>query len=56
MGKTIKIDVDDVKNELDKKEKIDSSDTKASVKEDDEALEKDLFNLIDSMYETREDK
>lgn len=56
MGKTIKIDVDDVKNELDKKEKIDSSDTKASVKKDDEALEKDLFNLIDSMYETREDK
>lgn len=56
MGKTIKIDVDDVKNELDKKEEIDSSDTKASVKKDDEALEKDLFNLIDSMYETREDK
>lgn len=56
MGKTIKIDVDDVKNELDKKEKIDSSDTKSSVKKDDEALEKDLFNLIDSMYETREDK
>ena len=56
MGKTIKIDVDDVKNELDKKEKVDSSDTKASVKKDDEALEKDLFNLIDSMYETREDK
>lgn len=56
MGKTIKIDVDDVKDELDKKEKIDSSDTKASVKKDDEALEKDLFNLIDSMYETREDK
>lgn len=56
MGKTIKIDVDDVKNELDKKEDIDSSDTKASVKKDDEALEKDLFNLIDSMYETREDK
>ena len=56
MGKTIKIDGDDVKNELDKKEKIDSSDTKASVKKDDEALEKDLFNLIDSMYETREDK
>ena len=56
MGKTIKIDVDDVKNELDKKEEIDSSDTKAGVKKDDEALEKDLFNLIDSMYETREDK
>lgn len=56
MGKTIKIDVDDVKNELDKKEEVDSSDTKASVKKDDEALEKDLFNLIDSMYETREDK
>lgn len=56
MGKTVKIDVDDVKNELDKKEEIDSSDTKASVKKDDEALEKDLFNLIDSMYETREDK
>lgn len=56
MGKTIKIDVDDVKDELDKKENIDSSDTKASVKKDDEALEKDLFNLIDSMYETREDK
>ena len=56
MGKTIKIDVDDVKSELDKKEKVDSSDTKASVKKDDEALEKDLFNLIDSMYETREDK
>ncbi len=56
MGKTIKIDVDDVKKELDKKEEIDSSDTKASVKKDDEALEKDLFNLIDSMYETREDK
>ena len=56
MGKTIKIDVDDVKDELDKKEEIDSSDTKASVKKDDEALEKDLFNLIDSMYETREDK
>lgn len=56
MGKTIKNDVDDVKNELDKKEEIDSSDTKASVKKDDEALEKDLFNLIDSMYETREDK
>ncbi len=56
MGKTIKIDVDDVKNELDKKEEIDSSDTKASVKKNDEALEKDLFNLIDSMYETREDK
>ena len=56
MGKTIKIDVDDVKNELDKKEEIDSSNTKASVKKDDEALEKDLFNLIDSMYETREDK
>ena len=56
MGKTIEIDVDDVKNELDKKEEIDSSDTKASVKKDDEALEKDLFNLIDSMYETREDK
>ena len=56
MGKTIKIDVDDVKNELDNKEEIDSSDTKASVKKDDEALEKDLFNLIDSMYETREDK
>lgn len=56
MGKTIKIDVDDVKNELNKKEEIDSSDTKASVKKDDEALEKDLFNLIDSMYETREDK
>ena len=56
MCKTINIDVDDVKNELDKKEEIDSSDTKASVKKDDEALEKDLFNLIDSMYETREDK
>ena len=56
MGKTIKIDVDDVKEELDKKEEIDSSDTKAGVKKDDEALEKDLFNLIDSMYETREDK
>lgn len=56
MGKTIKIDVDDVKNELDKKEEIDRSDTKAGVKKDDEALEKDLFNLIDSMYETREDK
>ena len=56
MGKTIKIDVDDVKNELDKKEELKNPDIKASVKKDDEALEKDLFNLIDSMYETREDK
>ena len=56
MGKTIKIDVDDVKNELDQKEELKNPDIKASVKKDDEALEKDLFNLIDSMYETREDK
>lgn len=56
MGKTIKINVDDVKNELDKKEELKNPDTKAGVKKDDEALEKDLFNLIDSMYETREDK
>ena len=56
MGKTIKINVDDVKNELDKKEELKNPDIKASVKKDDEALEKDLFNLIDSMYETREDK
>ena len=56
MGKTIKIDVDDVKNELDKKEELKNPNIKASVKKDDEALEKDLFNLIDSMYETREDK
>lgn len=56
MGKTIKINVDDVKNELDQKEELKNPDIKASVKKDDEALEKDLFNLIDSMYETREDK
>lgn len=56
MGKTIKINVDDVKNELDKKEELKNPDIKANVKKDDEALEKDLFNLIDSMYETREDK
>lgn len=56
MGKTIKINVDDVKEELDQKEELKNPDIKASVKKDDEALEKDLFNLIDSMYETREDK
>lgn len=60
IGKTTRIDISDVKEieedikagEEEKKEPT----TKSNKNEEEDSLEKDLFNLIDSMYESREDK
>ena len=36
--------------------KIDSKPVESEVKDDDDTLEKDLFNLIDSMYENKDEE
>ena len=36
--------------------KIDSKPVESDVKDDDDTLEKDLFNLIDSMYENKDEE
>ena len=60
IGKTTRIDISDVKEveeDIKAKEEEPKEPTVKSNKNDEEdSLEKDLFNLIDSMYESREDK
>ena len=60
IGKTTRIDISDVKEiEEDIKDKQEESvelTNKSNKNEEEDSLEKDLFNLIDSMYENREDK
>lgn len=60
IGKTTRIDIRDVKEieeDIKAKEEEPKEPTVKSNKNDEEdSLEKDLFNLIDSMYESREDK
>ena len=60
IGKTTRIDISDVKEiEEDikdkQKERVELT-NKSNKNEEEDSLEKDLFNLIDSMYENREDK
>lgn len=56
IGKTTRLDISDVK-EIEEDIKAKEEPTVKSNKNDEEdSLEKDLFNLIDSMYESREDK
>lgn len=58
IGKTTRIDISDVKKiEEDINAKEDKKENpKSNVNDEEDSLEKDLFNLIDSMYENREDK
>lgn len=60
IGKTTRIDISDVK-EIEEDIKAGAEEkkeptTKSNKNEEEDSLEKDLFNLIDSMYESREDK
>ena len=60
IGKTTRIDIRDVK-EIEEDIKAGAEEkkeptTKSNKNEEEDSLEKDLFNLIDSMYESREDK
>ena len=60
IGKTTRIDISDVKeieeDIKDKQEERVELTNKSNKNEEEDSLEKDLFNLIDSMYENREDK
>lgn len=60
IGKTTRIDISDVKeieeNIKAKEEEPKEPTVKSSKNDEEDSLEKDLFNLIDSMYENREDK
>lgn len=60
IGKTTRIDISDVKeieeNIKDKQEERVELTNESNKNEEEDSLEKDLFNLIDSMYENREDK
>ena len=60
IGKTTRIDISDVK-EIEEDIKAGAEEKKeptieSNKNEEEDSLEKDLFNLIDSMYESREDK
>ena len=61
IGKTTRIDIADIKDieeairEKAPEEKKELTD-KSNKNDEEDSLEKDLFNLIDSMYESREDK
>lgn len=60
IGKTTRIDISDVREIEDdiknKKEETVELTNKSNKNDEEDSLEKDLFNLIDSMYESREDK
>ena len=60
IGKTTRIDINDVREIEDdiknKKEETVELTNKSNKNDEEDSLEKDLFNLIDSMYESREDK
>ena len=59
IGKTTRIDINDVKEieeDIKAKEEPKEPTVKSNKNDEEDSLEKDLFNLIDSMYESREDK
>lgn len=59
IGKTTRIDISDVKEieeDIKAKEEPKEPTVKSNKNDEEDSLEKDLFNLIDSMYESREDK
>lgn len=59
IGKTTRLDISDVKEieeDIKAKEEPKEPTVKSNKNDEEDSLEKDLFNLIDSMYESREDK
>lgn len=59
IGKTTRLDISDVKKieeDIKAKEEPKEPTVKSDKNDEEDSLEKDLFNLIDSMYESREDK
>ena len=59
IGKTTRLDISDVKEieeDIKAKEEQKEPTVKSNKNDEEDSLEKDLFNLIDSMYESREDK
>ena len=59
IGKTTRLDISDVKEieeDIKAKEEPKETTVKSNKNDEEDSLEKDLFNLIDSMYESREDK